>query len=385
MFKNKSSSLTAAEKKIAKGLLARKWRNQDIQALVNLGRPTTVNSGRITGVKQDVSQKTASDAEIDRYLRVKDSFDPKTGLNPYTHERLVRAREAMLMAVGVFNSPTLAFKTELFCVLSNIAWTYLFHEYYSQKVKNVEIVKPNGQTLALSELLGRQDCPISEAAKLNLLDVKKLRDKVEHSLLEKSDQLWGSLFQANCLNFDRILCELFGDRLTLQNDLAFSLQFSKANLEQLKELSKHDVPPSMAALNKEMSADKTPDQLNNLEYQFSVVYSMVASSKAKANVQFLHTGPNQTVEVTNVVVKKEAGDTLYPFKPKVVAKMVEKSIGKTFGVTAHTLAWKKRKVRPPTGIVQPNSVNATYCMYHQAHNDYTYNQAWVDHLIAANS
>ncbi|MFM8516981.1 MAG: DUF3644 domain-containing protein, partial [Nevskiaceae bacterium] len=33
----------------------------------------------------------------------------------------------------VFNSPSLSFKTEVFSVLANIAWTYLMHEYYERK------------------------------------------------------------------------------------------------------------------------------------------------------------------------------------------------------------------------------------------------------------
>jgi hypothetical protein len=51
----------------------------------------------------------------------------------------------------VFNSPAVAFKTEVFSVLANIAWTYLLHEYYDRK--GVAIKDKDGWSVALSHML----------------------------------------------------------------------------------------------------------------------------------------------------------------------------------------------------------------------------------------
>src|SRR5690606_41459214 len=97
-------SLTAEEKRVAKALLAKKWRNQDIQALINTGRKATINSGRITGVKKNAAQQPATKEEVEFVLLKKRSYDQQTGLNRYEDERLIRSREAMILAVQVFNS-----------------------------------------------------------------------------------------------------------------------------------------------------------------------------------------------------------------------------------------------------------------------------------------
>ncbi len=76
----KDGGLTESEKRIVKKLLERNWRNQDIQALINLGRKATVNSARVTGVKKDVKLLAATDEEVEEFIRIKHSFDPKTGL-----------------------------------------------------------------------------------------------------------------------------------------------------------------------------------------------------------------------------------------------------------------------------------------------------------------
>jgi hypothetical protein len=54
--KKKEGTLTFEEKRAVKALLAEGRRNQDIQDLVNRGRRATINSARITEVKQDTTQ-----------------------------------------------------------------------------------------------------------------------------------------------------------------------------------------------------------------------------------------------------------------------------------------------------------------------------------------
>ena len=245
--KHKSGGLTPEERRVVKALLNKHWRNQDIQALINSGgRKTTVNSGRITGVKQDHAAEPASDAEVDAYIARKQSYDPVTGLNAYDDERLVRAREAMILAVQVFNGPGFIFKAELFVVLANIAWTYLLHEYYTRK--KIKIIDADGRSLLLSNMIDRQDCPLTLGMKRNLKAIKLIRDEVEHLLLRRGDARWGALFQACCLNFDTMLRKLFGERVSLQNQLSFALQFVKPDFDQLVETQKHNIPPEIEAL-----------------------------------------------------------------------------------------------------------------------------------------
>lgn len=172
-----SGGLTTEEKRVVKRLLARKWRNQDIQALINTGRPVTVNSARTTEVKQNDKQRLASEEETDFFILKKRSFDPSTGLNLYDDERLIRAREAMILAVQVFNSAGLKFKTEVFAVMANIAWTYLLHEFYERS--GVRIVGADGRSLLLSQMVERHDCPLSDGIRNNLRAMKLIRDDVE--------------------------------------------------------------------------------------------------------------------------------------------------------------------------------------------------------------
>ncbi|MER8372340.1 hypothetical protein [Mesorhizobium sp. M1406] len=46
----------------------------------------------------------------------------------------------------------------------------------------------------------------------------------------------------------------------------------------------------------------------------------------------------------------------------------------------HIRAWRHYQVRPKTKAAHPENTNKEYCLYHAAHGDYTYAQAWVDKL-----
>lgn len=68
--RNKQGALTNEEKTIVKALLNKKMRNQDIQALINIGRSATINSARITEIKQDTTIVAADDDKVD-FLKFK--------------------------------------------------------------------------------------------------------------------------------------------------------------------------------------------------------------------------------------------------------------------------------------------------------------------------
>jgi hypothetical protein len=301
VLRKKQGALKAEEKRVVKALLNRGWRNQDIQALINIGRDATINGARITEVKGNAAQRVANDEEVEFFQIRKRSYDHQTGLNLFDHERLIRAREAMILAVQIFNSASLRFKTEVFTVLANVAWTYLLHEHY---VRNgTSIIGADGRSLLLSQMVDRQDAPLSAGIRNNLRALKLLRDEVEHKLLGKADAKWLSLFQACCLNFDKTLCALFGERLTLANDLAFALQFARLNFEQVEAINRFEIPPHIEALDARVRQGLDEGQIGDLEFQFRVIYTLDSASKSRAHFEFVRPDSAEGKEIRNVLVQ----------------------------------------------------------------------------------
>lgn len=376
VIRKSEGALTKDEKRIVKALISSGERNQDVQALINIGRTATINSARITEVKHDKKIIAASDADVEFFKTRKRSYDYQTGLNLYDDERLIRAREAMILAVQVFNSPALKFKTEVFSVLANIAWTYLLHQYY--EAKGEKIVQDDGRSLLLSQMLERHDCPLSQGMRDNLKSLKTIRDTVEHLLFRRSDLKFLSVFQACCLNFDSKLCELFGDEKTLKNDLSFSLQFAKIGFDQVTQLQSFDVPQEIEAIDKAMEAELGDARLGDLEYRFRVVYTLENSTKSKSHIKFVHPGDDGADEVRHVLIKQELSDKNWPHKPATATRLIQDASGKKFTSHNHNQAWRMFDIRPRGGVQQPQNTDKEFCVYHEAHKDYTYSQKWVE-------
>ncbi|WP_162248996.1 MULTISPECIES: DUF3644 domain-containing protein [Rhizobium/Agrobacterium group] len=372
------AGLTAKEKSLVKAMLDAGERSQDIHVLLNQGRQPTVNHGRIGSAKAP-NVIAATPEEVAKYKQMKRSFDPVTGLNPYADEKLIRSREAMILAVSIFNNASYRFKTEVFSVLANVAWCYLMHDYYERK--GINPVNPDGTTWALSHMIEKGDCPLSSGVKSNLKAIKAIRDEVEHRLFGRSDGNWLAIFQACCLNFDKTIVDWHGERVSLQNDLSVALQFGKMAIDQASQIQAYDIPPNIAALDASLNEGKSEAELNDIEYQFKVVYTLDSASKSKAHIQFVSPESQEGKDIHNVLQKYKISDEMYPFKPRDVVKKVQNA-EKVFTTNDHTNAWRKYKVRPGKDAKNPEKTDRNFCIYHAAHKDYTYNQAWVDKLIA---
>jgi hypothetical protein len=375
----KTPSLSENEKRIAKKLLGDGETYQDVQQLINTGRSPSVNPGRFAGWKTWPIE-AATDDEIARFRYEKSLVDLKSGLSPIDDERLYRSREAMLAAVENFNSPTKLFKIQIFPVLSQIAWTYLLHEYYERK--GVENVNEDGNSLLLSQMLNRDDCPLGEDVKKNLSALKILRDNVEHKLLSSIGRTYWTLFQANCLNFDQTIRKLFGERTGLQDSLSLSLQFGKMQVDQLAKLQTYDLTPAIEAIDQAIIDQVGISGKEGPSYKFKVSYHFEKATKGDSHIVFNNNNPD-TGKVSNILMQKVVGDELWPHKPTTVIAKVREQTGENFTSHHHQLAWKKFGARPRKGAKNPSDCKKDYCHFHSAHNDYTYSDKWVEFLVGA--
>ena len=370
-------SLTPTEKRIVKALLSKGQRAQDIHALINTGRTPTVNAGRVSAVKNS-GIPPADDAELARFELEKSLLDLQTGLSPFSDERLVRAREAMLLGIQIFNMPLLRFKVEVFSVLSNIAWTYILHEYYERE--KVRITHSDGSSLLLSQMTKRSDVPLTKGVVDNLVAMKLIRDSVEHKLLGSLGQTFYGIFQANCLNFENTLIRLFGERLSLGKELNYALQLSRMSMEQAKALQSADAVGPIQSIDSELAKLFSADAMSDPEFKFKVNYSLEKASKGDSHFTFTNNIGGSLPH--NVLVQKVASDENWPHKPGSVVKEVRQRTGKNFTSHNHTQAWRKFGARPKSGAKHPASTKPKFCTYHAAHNDYTYSDAWIDELCS---
>ena len=123
-------------------------------------------------------------------------------------ELIMKAREAMLSAVQIYNNPLISFKTESFIVLSLIAWTYLLHAHYRAKGVDYRyftkhggrkkyVKNPDGSIKYwdLKECISKSDYPLDKDTVNNLNFLIGLRNQIEHRKASGLDSYLSARFK----------------------------------------------------------------------------------------------------------------------------------------------------------------------------------------------
>ncbi len=330
--RDKKAVLTAYEKKISKALKLKGVREQDILYILNIGRETTLNSGRFSEVNWDAVD-ACSNEELEQFEQTQRAWDFKTGLNPILNKVdriLIKSKEAMLQAVAIFNNPTTYFSTESFLTLANIAWLYLFQAFCEQK--NIKYHNTDNSTQALSYMLQhniqfKEKINLEESVSKNIEFIISLRDNITHEGgFELPSQIIMKL-QANCINYNDTLIRLFGKQNGLHNIFSIALQFASISLDQSKKLLQNN-NCNKNLLNFVEAFDKnlSDDVLNDVKYQFTIAYVLLNGRKVNTSdaVKFYAPGTEDYENVEHVLIKEVFGFDRYKYTITSIKNKLEK-------------------------------------------------------------
>lgn len=198
---------------------------------------------------------------------------------------LEKSKQAMISAVAIYNNPSITFKSELFIVNSEIAWTYLFHSYYAKNNVNYYYrKKQNNGRFKYDKIDGRKkeweltqcakanESPLDEATKKNLELLIKIRNSIEHSGYEMNDDLISAKIQACSLNYNYYIKKLFGNKYGLDKILNMSIQFSALNPDQRKMLIGKKANDNVVRIISEYEKGLSTNLLESQRYSYRVLF-----------------------------------------------------------------------------------------------------------------
>jgi hypothetical protein len=194
---------------LIKAMIARAESNdQDI--LSYFTRPSrSVNHreiGEIRSKEYHENVEPAADEALAAFIENWPDLDPATGLSIRGDELLIKAREAMIAAVHVFNSAGLSFSIRAVYCFPIIAWTYLLHAWfkragfdymYRDKAGLAQKTVHGGDRYwELSKCLRHQHCPLDAVMIKNLDFLIELRNEIEHRSTNRIDNAVSAKLQA---------------------------------------------------------------------------------------------------------------------------------------------------------------------------------------------
>ena len=317
-------------------------------------------------------------------------------------ELLDKATESALLAVEIYNKPTVGFRSGAFIVLMVIAWNALLlaimHKrqvsYYEREKGNRFMrIKGEKKVWSISKLVSKYFTNENDPVRKNLEFFVPLRDRLEHCNYPELDEKIFGECQALLMNFEETFEKEFQEERPLRQNLVFALQFSRVTTPQQQTAIKRKLGQDVSRLLDfiETYRDGLGDDIwNSQRFSFRAFLVPKVSNNRHSNdlaVQFVKYDPDKPEEMAKmqklgVLIKEKVVEVpsqdFYKFKPGGVASRVARNIGRSFSIPRHTKAWAYYDVRPAKG--SKSKCERKYCCYDEAHKDHVYSEKWIEFL-----
>jgi len=300
---------------------------------------------------------------------------------------ILKAREAALSAVQIYNNPFTKFKSESFIVLFAIAWTYLLHAYYRGKKidyryydipnKRKKFVRNSDGSIKywdLTRCILVHESPLDKHTVNNLKFLLGLRNQIEHKKASGLDSYLSARYQACALNFNFYIKELHDQKYSLDNHLALSLQFAELDYTQVQIIKDKEklIPKTIQSYIAGFDNNLSDMEIKHDRFSYRLLFIKVsAKRKGQADrvIEFIDPKLPLAKNISKEYWVKEDRE-----KPKFNATYVVKKIQevgfKDFGMYQHIQFWKKYDGKNPQKGFGTFVVNYWY-----------WYENWIDFII----
>ena len=279
-----------------------------------------------------------------------------------TNELVLKSREAALSAVQIFNNSLIQFKSETFIVLIIISWTYLLHAYYRKNEINYKYVDTSASTKKrirykhtpqgaikyweLTQCLVSEKCPLDKETKKNLEFLLCIRHEIEHRMTSRIDNEISGKFQACCLNYNRCIKKMFGEKYGIDKYLSFSLQFSTISIEQKDMLlSESELPKNIVGAINSFEDNLSDKIFNHPNYSYRVIFTQkLVNHKNQADevIEFVRSDSSLGSNINSVYIQEKDKKK---YKPQmIVDKMISEGYT-NFNRQKHTELWQSQNAK----------------------------------------
>jgi len=313
--------------------------------------------------------------------------------------------DSALLAVEVFNKPRTPFRVENYIILMIMAWTRLFHAFFNMTIgdkyyykKGTKYTKVDGEKKAweLKECIKKYNL-LSDPEKKNLEFFIQLRNRIEHRHIERETigvQIFGEC-QSLLYNYEKQLINIFGPEYAINENLAFSLQFStlrtKAQIEAQKNLLSSDAQEIVEFINK-FRMTLSDDVFNSQEFSIKLMQIPKISNTDRGDlaIEFVNWNNLDSNDRENILkltaiiknkIQKVDCVNVGKLKPSTVVEEVKSQGVQGFNLSIHTMLWKIFKIRPNADSDNPFETESSFSTYDEVHKDYVYSDEWVGFIV----
>lgn len=326
-----------------------------------------------------------------------------------TKSLLESSIDCALLAVEIYNKPRAFFRVESFITHMIMAWTRLLQAHFNQTISETYFYKEkNGRFKIVDgerKAWELKTCivkygQLSDPVKTNLDFFIKLRNKIEHRTIDKEEigiMIFGEC-QSLLYNYENELISIFGSEYAINESLAFSLQFSRLRTTKQTQASKQLLSSEYKEVKEfiEKYRDNIKDDVFSTQ-EFSIKLIQVPkignTGRNDLAVEFVNwnsisEADRKKYDKLTTIVKDKVikAEVINPgkLKPGKVISEINKKLTTKINHSDHKHIQAIFKIRPYKEFGEdqdPFETNTKYCHYDEAHNDYLYQERWVNFLV----
>lgn len=134
-------------------------------------------------------------------------------LRKLSRQLVEKSENAFLLALEIYNKPTVHYRLESFCILYINSWELLLKAKIIENNKDTRAIFVKGtkkkDTITFTESLGQVFTNIKDPLRINLEHINELRNTSSHLIIPEYETIYAGLFQQGVLNYTKTLLEWF--------------------------------------------------------------------------------------------------------------------------------------------------------------------------------
>lgn len=146
---------------------------------------------------------------------------------------LDKSEEAFLMAIEIYNKPTISYRLEGFTFFICNAWELLLKSKMLQNNEDIYYKDKPNRTISLSNCIAHVFTNDKDPVRKNLEILIGLRNTTTHFIIKEMDSIYLPFMQANVLNYSQKLYDFFERDITKKINNSFMTLVT--NNEEIKE------------------------------------------------------------------------------------------------------------------------------------------------------
>ncbi|TCO69485.1 DUF3644 domain-containing protein [Marinisporobacter balticus] len=240
---------------------------------------------------------------------------------------LEKSKEAFVMAIEIYNKPTIKYRVEGFSFFICNAWELMLKAYMIKKFGEKSIYykdNPN-RTITLENCIKKIFTNEKAPLRLNIEKIIDLRNTSTHFVTEEYEMVYIPLFQACLFNFIEKMQEFHNIDMTEvvpQNFLTLAVSMKSLNESEIRAKYPEEIVAKLIATNESLSSMV---EENNHGFAIKIEHHHYITKDKHKATSFVHIDKDAKIGVKIIKELKDPNDT-HKYTTKACIKEINKRL-----------------------------------------------------------